>query len=959
MISYGKVRSAFAWAFPLFLGSLYIVGAHLISFDRFQHLLAAKNEKRKEQAEIISTRVKAEYSAALQIEKSFREILKTLSAITENNDSAIEKRLPELLKEKFHPEILKNCRLWAFNKEGSEFRLITAPGLENSKKKAMELAFAALLNLQEKHADDSARRRSEKFIAGLFGANSAPEYLSAQRQGILTPAHFEGSPCYIYWQKINDRMNYTGGIIALFPGAFVEDTRSSLSRLARELAHEYKNDLFISFPESPLVSNSFRPLSVNDQQSADSVKASMSSLEKLFADNDFPRRQFIKRAGWTHYIDLISQDTHFFSAISFKENEPQRFGKGLLPALTVFLLVWSATFFLRLRHQGFSLSLAFKTLFFMTGMLPVFLFFYLGYSLIEQSKEAEIKQKIKSAFSGIELLDEKSEESVGLAGVLIKEKLSDPFFHKAFTSDDQAVQRSGFEKLQQDLRKRSFFLNYVLLIPPGRQASFHVSSHSDLPYAKYHLDYYIISAGDLNKVLTARNSRFPQISLNKTQKTLVNSLGGEDNPSIKDVFLSSLERINSFQSGTVARHVFFTTVLGNRNQIGCYLVLAISIDETVREVIRTELQALNSDQETSFFCYGRNLSAGFNSVAPESRITSGETGRNFLRFLQASMHHQFRIKQEFNQSVFIYEPMNKVKRYLGGAIIDLSRTARTADFKLTVLILIVAILAASIYLLAAAVSKLLIQPAGELNLVFNRIASGDLSCSFSYPYANELGELSKGTTQMIRGLKERKLLGKFVSTTFDSDLKERNQNELAQTISGTVLFSDIRSFTTISESYPPEVIAGLLNTHLREMVEIIHHNSGRIEQFIGDAIVAFFPGEKAASIAKALHAANSMMVQHQRIQNKREKAAQPTYAIGIGLDFGQVMAGVLRSGKRSEFSVIGPARSRAEACEAASKNGVATRIMMTDDVAECVCKSDVEMIKHSQDLFELKELKSL
>ncbi len=956
MISYGRVRSAFAWAFPLFLGCLYIVGAHLISFDRLQNSQAAVREKRKEQAEIISTRIKAEYSASLQIENSFRELLKTISAMSSQDETAFEKYLPELLKQNFHPEILQKCRLWAFKKEAKEFRLINAPGLENSKRKAMELAFLALLNLQEKHSDDSGRKRSEKFIAGLFGANSAPEYLSAQRQGILTPVQFEGRPCYIYWQKITGKMEPAGGLIVVFPGAFIEDTRSSLIRLANELAHLSVDGLFISFPESPLVSREFKPLTAS-YPAAENTKASLRSMAQLFTDNNFPRRQFVKNDGWTHYIDLISQDTHFFSAISFRENEPQRFGKGILRDIAVFVLAWSAIFFLRLRHQSFTMALAFRILFFMTGMLPVCLFFYLGDSLIEQSKEAEIKQKLKRAYSSIELLDEKSEESIGLAGILIKEKLSDPFFQRTFTSDDPAVQRSGFEKLKQDLRRRSFFLNYVLIIPPGRQATFHVSSPSDLPYARYHLDYYIVSARDLNRALTAKNVKFPQISLNKTQKTLVNSLGGEDNPSIKDVFLSSLERINSFQSGTVARHVFFTTILGNRDQIGCYLVLAMSIDETVRKVIQTELQILNSDPETSFFCYGRNLSSGFNSVGPESRITSGETGRNFIRFLQSSMHHQFRIKQEFGKSLFIYEPMNKVKRYLGGAIIDLSRTARTADFKFIVLVLTVVILAASIYLLAAAVSRLLIQPTGELNLVFNRIASGDLSSNFSYPYENELGELSRGTTQMIRGLKERKLLGKFVSTTFDSDLKDRNQNELAQTISGTVLFSDIRSFTTISESYPPEEIAGLLNTHLREMVEIIHQHSGRVEQFIGDAIVAFFPGEMEISFIKALNAADSMMAQHHRIQSKRKRAAQPTYAIGIGLDFGPVMAGVLRSGKRSEFSVIGPARSRAEACESASKSGVATRIMMTGDVAECAQKHGAELIRHSQDLFELKELK--
>ena len=959
MISYGKVRSAFAWAFPLFLGCLYVLGAHLINYDHQMRARAAAYAAAVKQAEMLTIIARAGFSTSLQVEKSFREVLKELTAITESGRPAIEKNLPALVKKHLHPQISQNCRIWAFNRVDNTFKLASAPGLENSKRKAMELAFTALINLREKHSDDTTRRRNEKFISGLFGENSAPGHLAGHRRGILTPVRFEGNPYYVYWQKTGREDNINGGFVALLPGDFIEDTTGALKRLADKLVRSVSGSVFVCFPESEKVAPVFNPLHSRLNGQEKQQQAAFRSLQTVFGKNDFTRRQLLPAGGWLHYIDMISPETHFFIAISFKDESFPPPGKGLPRDLSVFSLLWSAVFFLRLRHQGFSMALAFRMLFFMTGMLPVSLFLYLGLNLIDQSKEAEIKQKIQSAYSRIEILDEKSEESVGLAGILIKEMLSDPFYQNAFISEDHATRKSGFAGLEKSLRRHRFFLNYVLIIQPGRAENFHVASPADIPFARYHLDYYVISAADLNKVLTARNPGFSQIRLNKTQQTLINSLGGEENASIKDVFLSSLERINSFQAGTVARHVFFTTILGRQSEIGCYLILAISISETVREIIRSELRLLNSGTGNRFFCFGRDLSSGFNSVEPDNQIERGETGRSFLQFLEASMHHNFRIEHNSGNSVFIYEPMNKVRHYLGGAIIDLSETKAAAGLKLFLLLIIVALLAATIYLLASAVSRLLIQPVGELNQVFKHIASGDYTCEFNYPLNNELGELARATTQMIRGLKERKLLGKFVSTTFDSGVRESHQTASARTITGTVLFSDIRSFTTISESYPPEVIARLLNTHLREMVEIIHAQSGRVEQFIGDAIVAFFPGEQETACLKALKASAMMMTAHHKIQQQRAISHEPIYEIGIGLDSGLIMAGILRSGARSEFSIIGSARSGAEACEAASKKGLATKVMLSDAVAKAVSRFDIELLQHNSALFELKELNSL
>ncbi len=957
MLSYGRVRSAFAYAFPLLLGSLYILAGHYV----YQNYLARQSEANRNQllsrATILAARVKSEYTITQQAEKAFRLILEKAIEISAMRPFSVDLEFSDLVRSNMPPQLLNKCRIWAFSNQNGNFVLANSHALMQTKKRAMERAFTELVNLADHHSDTSSRRTGEKFITGLFGENSAPEYLASHRLGQMTPVQFEGSPHYVYWQRFSRLEDCTGGFIALFPGDFVEDIRSSTRGLATRLAKESGDDLFISFPGSPLVDHRFAPVFAEQhQQKPGQFKSVMRSLQKLiYSKKQLPMRQLYETGDWWHYLDLVSQETHYYIAISGKK--PVESQKHIaLPGLAIFAATWSAIFFLRLRHSRFTLGLAFKMLFFMTGMLPVLAFSFLGFNLIDQSHEVAIQQEVSQAYSRIEQIDEKSAECVALTGMIIKELLEDRNIHHGLVDAMPGQRQEAFNSLKNRLQKRGFYLNYLLLIRGGEPSEYYVSAPVHLPYAKYHLEYYTISASALNDVLI-KQTRLPAIPLTTSQKSMLGSLGGADNPSAKDVFLSSLDRINSFQAGSAAS-AFFSTILGNKDQIGCYLVLGLSVAETVLEMLKNQLNLLNSDPRNLFFCFSRDFSTGLKIFPANHRFIKSAHGQQFRQFLESAASSLFRIEIRRPDEVFIYEPLAKVKHYFGGAVIDLHETNRQRELKLILLTLMAALLAGTIYLLASAVSSLMIQPAHKLTVVFKEVASGNYSQEFSYPFNNELGQLATATSQMVKGLKERRLLGKFVSTTFDTGVKLSHQQASGQEIAGTVLFSDIRSFTTLSESYPPEEIGNLLNTHLREMVEIIHNCSGRVEQFIGDAIVAFFPGDSNVSCPRALHAATTMMQQHIAIQGNRRSSKKPTYEIGIGLDFGTVMAGILHSGNRSEFTVIGPARSCAEQCEAASKTGRFTRIIATRKFAMATPEFNNRFSSHNADLFELENLET-
>lgn len=124
----------------------------------------------------------------------------------------------------------------------------------------------------------------------------------------------------------------------------------------------------------------------------------------------------------------------------------------------------------------------------------------------------------------------------------------------------------------------------------------------------------------------------------------------------------------------------------------------------------------------------------------------------------------------------------------------------------------------------------------------------------------------------------------------------------------TVLFSDIKGFTSISEKHTPEEVVSMLNEYLGEMTEIIFHWDGTLDKFVGDEIVAFWgaplPQENHAELAVkcGLHMAKRL----RELQQKWESEGKPPLDSGIGINTGEVLVGNIGAeGKKMDYTVIG------------------------------------------------------
>ncbi|HMY44595.1 MAG TPA: 7TM diverse intracellular signaling domain-containing protein [Leptospiraceae bacterium] len=142
----------------------------------------------------------------------------------------------------------------------------------------------------------------------------------------------------------------------------------------------------------------------------------------------------------------------------------------------------------------------------------------------------------------------------------------------------------------------------------------------------------------------------------------------------------------------------------------------------------------------------------------------------------------------------------------------------------------------------------------------------------------------------------------------------------------TVLFSDIRSFTELSETMTPRENFDFLNSYLRRMNPIIQRNGGSIDKYIGDAIMALFPQSPEGAVRAAVEMQKAL---HEFNLHREERGFRPI-SIGIGIHTGNLMFGTIGGDERMEVTVISDAVNQASRMEGLTKAyGVGTIISET------------------------------
>jgi class 3 adenylate cyclase/DNA-binding NarL/FixJ family response regulator len=165
-------------------------------------------------------------------------------------------------------------------------------------------------------------------------------------------------------------------------------------------------------------------------------------------------------------------------------------------------------------------------------------------------------------------------------------------------------------------------------------------------------------------------------------------------------------------------------------------------------------------------------------------------------------------------------------------------------------------------------------------------------------------------------------LRSFVPSQVAERLAERGAATLQEELVATVLFSDIRGFSTLAEELSAREVAVVLARHLGAMAEVVVAHGGTIDKFAGDAVMAVFgaPDPLPDHAERALQCALAMQARQAELNAEREDS-RPPIEIGVGVNTGTVIAGTVGGGGRLEYTVLGDAVNVAQRLQSESKGG--------------------------------------
>ncbi len=179
---------------------------------------------------------------------------------------------------------------------------------------------------------------------------------------------------------------------------------------------------------------------------------------------------------------------------------------------------------------------------------------------------------------------------------------------------------------------------------------------------------------------------------------------------------------------------------------------------------------------------------------------------------------------------------------------------------------------------------------------------------------------SKGYINLLQRNEAHEQLEKanrFIRKTFGRYLSDDIVNTLLESPNGlklggekrvvTIMMSDLRGFTSITERMPAEAVVSMINLYLEVMTEIIFKYQGTIDEFIGDAILAIFgaPALRDNDAQRGVACALEMQLAMEEVNRRNQEAGYPPVAMGIGINTGEIVVGNIGSSKRAKYGIVG------------------------------------------------------
>ncbi|MDR1470787.1 MAG: HAMP domain-containing protein [Spirochaetaceae bacterium] len=236
-------------------------------------------------------------------------------------------------------------------------------------------------------------------------------------------------------------------------------------------------------------------------------------------------------------------------------------------------------------------------------------------------------------------------------------------------------------------------------------------------------------------------------------------------------------------------------------------------------------------------------------------------------------------------------------------------------------------------------SKTISIPLRRLTRAAGQIERGTYALDLKANSRDEIGVLTNSFVKMGKGLAERERLKDTFGRFTNKVIAERAMRDKlvlgGETKEATIFFSDIRSFTAISEKMEPDEVVGFLNDYMTRMVACVNKTGGVVDKFIGDAVMAVWgaPMSAGSPVADALACVKAALMMRAALREfnvGRGGDKKPVIKIGCGINSGTIVAGQIGSTERMEYTVIGDAVNLASRTETLNKP-LGTDILITEN----------------------------
>jgi adenylate cyclase len=251
--------------------------------------------------------------------------------------------------------------------------------------------------------------------------------------------------------------------------------------------------------------------------------------------------------------------------------------------------------------------------------------------------------------------------------------------------------------------------------------------------------------------------------------------------------------------------------------------------------------------------------------------------------------------------------------------LDQAGSAMIAPFFVTVALALI---------LAVILARAVTRPLDALRLQIERIGKGDFAdVAAPAKMTGEFGRMAAAITAMAKGLRERDTIkhafSGYISRQVLDTIMEKGE---LPTLKGerrriTVLFADIRGFTTISEGMTPEEVVEMLSEFFERMVEVLMRHNGTIDKFLGDGLMVIFgaPVDDPYQEQHAVSAAVEMQQELSKLSKEWEANGRQPIKMGIGINSGAAIVGNIGSEDRMEYTAVGDTVNLAARLESATK----------------------------------------